>query len=116
MDQFFFHHISQPTLTRTKLSFDNEPCLFVLEISWEALSEIPVASSFGLKPSKPLVLMFCLLLTDVSEPGGLIEDVDSVAKEVVSILPFSEGWVPYLRLPCGSYNQHSFHLVLGYLF
>ena len=44
---------------------------------------------------------------DVSEPGGLIEDVDGVAKEVVSLF---KGWVPYLRLPCGSYNQHSFGL------
>ena len=35
--------------------------------------------------------MFCLLLKDVSEPGGLIEDVDGVAKEVVSLLAFSEG-------------------------
>ena len=35
--------------------------------------------------------MFCLLLTDVSEPGGLTEDVNGVAKEVVSILQFSEG-------------------------
>ena len=28
---------------------------------------------------------------DVSEPGGLIEDVDGVAKEVVFLLTFSEG-------------------------
>ena len=35
--------------------------------------------------------MFCLLLMDVSEPGGLIEDVGGVAKEVVSLLRFSEG-------------------------
>ena len=35
--------------------------------------------------------MFCLLLTDVSEPGALTEDVDGVAKEVVSLLTFSEG-------------------------
>ena len=35
--------------------------------------------------------MFCLLLNDVSEPGGSIEDVDGVAKEVVSLLTFSEG-------------------------
>ena len=28
---------------------------------------------------------------DVSEPAGLIEDVDGVAKEVVSVLTFSEG-------------------------
>ena len=60
--------------------------------------------------------MFCLLLTDVSEPGRLTEDVDSVAKEVVSLLTFSEGLgTTYLRLPCGNYNQHYFHLVLGYL-
>ena len=32
-----------------------------------------------------------LLLTDVSKPGGLIEDVDGVAKKVVSLLTFSEG-------------------------
>ena len=32
-----------------------------------------------------------LLLTDVSKPGGLIEDVDGVAKKVVSLLAFSEG-------------------------
>ena len=38
-----------------------------------------------------LILTFCLLLTDVSEPGGLIEYVDGVAKEVVSLLTFSEG-------------------------
>ena len=35
--------------------------------------------------------MFCLLLTDVSEPGGLTNDVDGVTKEVVSLLMFSEG-------------------------
>ena len=35
--------------------------------------------------------MFCLLLMDVSEPGALIEDVGGVAKEVVSLLTFSEG-------------------------
>ena len=35
--------------------------------------------------------MFCLLLTDVSEPGVLTEDADGVAKEVVSLLTFSEG-------------------------
>ena len=63
----------------------------MLELSLEALSVIPVASSLCLKPSKPLILMFCLLLTDVSEPGGLTEDVDGVAKEVVSLMTFSEG-------------------------
>ena len=57
----------------------------------EALSEITVASSLCLKPFKPLILMFCLLLKDVSEPGGLIEDVDGVTKEVVSLVTFSEG-------------------------
>ena len=57
----------------------------------EALSEIPVASSLFLKPSKPLILMVYLLLMDVSEPGGLIEDVGGVTKEVVSLLTFSEG-------------------------
>ena len=35
--------------------------------------------------------MFCLLLTDVSEPGRLIEGVHGVAKEVVPLLTFSEG-------------------------
>ena len=35
--------------------------------------------------------MFCLLLTDVSEPGVLTEDADGVAKEVVSLLTFSKG-------------------------
>ena len=28
---------------------------------------------------------------DVSEPAGLIEDVDGVANEVVSLMTFSEG-------------------------
>ena len=41
--------------------------------------------------------MFCLLLTDVSEPGGLTEDVDGVAKEVVSLLTFSEGLSTILK-------------------
>ena len=35
--------------------------------------------------------MFCLLLADVSELGGLTEGVDDVAKEKVSLLTFSEG-------------------------
>ena len=35
--------------------------------------------------------MFCLLLINVSEPGRLEEDVDGAAKEVVSLLTFSEG-------------------------
>ena len=34
--------------------------------------------------------MFGLLLTDVSESGGLTEDVDRVEKEVVSLLTLSE--------------------------
>ena len=37
--------------------------------------------------------MFCLLLTDISEPGRLIEEVHGVAKEVVTLLTFSEGLV-----------------------
>ena len=57
----------------------------------EGLSEVPVVSRLCLKPPKLPILMFCLLLTDVSEPGGLIEYVDGVAKEVVSLLTFSEG-------------------------
>ena len=35
--------------------------------------------------------MFCLLLMNVSEPGSLAEDVDGAAKEVVSLLTYSEG-------------------------
>ena len=57
----------------------------------EALSELSVASNICPKPSKPLILIFCVLLMDVSEPAGLIEDVDGVAKEVVSLITFSEG-------------------------
>ena len=57
----------------------------------EALSELSVARNICLKPSKPLILIFCVLLMDVSEPTGLIEDVDGVAKEVVSLMTFSEG-------------------------
>ena len=41
--------------------------------------------------------MFCLLLMDVSEPGGLIEDLGGVAKEVVYLLTFSEGLVTILE-------------------
>ena len=63
----------------------------VFEKSLEVPSEIPVASSLCLKLSKPLILMFCLLLMDVSEHGGLIEDVGGVVKEVVFLLTFSEG-------------------------
>ena len=61
----------------------------MLKISLEALSEIPAASSLCLKTSKLLILMFCLLLMDLSDPGHLIEDVSGVAKEVVSLLIFS---------------------------
>ena len=35
--------------------------------------------------------MFCLLLMDVSDPGGSIEDMGCVVKEMVSLLKFSEG-------------------------
>ena len=35
--------------------------------------------------------MSFLLLTDVSDLGRLIEDVDGIAKEVVSLLTFLEG-------------------------
>ena len=65
-------------------------------MSLKHISEIPPASSLFLKPSKLLMLIICLLLMDVSEPGGLIEDVGGVAKENVSVLTFSEklGTVP----------------------
>ena len=50
---------------------------------------------------------------DISEPGALIEDVGGVAKEVVSLLTFSEGLGTILETVMGGgYNQH---LVLGYL-
>ena len=69
-------------------------------MSLEHISEIPPASSLCLKPSKLLILMICLLLMDVSEPGGLIEDVGGVAKEIVSVLTFSEklGTVPEIAI------------------
>ena len=57
----------------------------------EALSELSVASNICPKPSKPLILFLCVLLMDVSEPAGLIEDVDGVANEVVYLMTFSEG-------------------------
>ena len=65
-------------------------------MSLKHISEIPPASSLCLKPSKLLMLMICLLLMNVSESGGLIEDVGGVAKENVSVLTFSEklGTVP----------------------
>ena len=57
----------------------------------ESLSEIPVSSSLCLKLAKPLILMFCSLLMDVSDPGGSKEDVGGVVKEVISLLTFSKG-------------------------
>lgn len=72
------------------MRFEEEPCLFVLEIKLEALSEINASSNLGLKPSKPLILMICSLLMDVSNPGGSTEDVGGVVKEMVSLLTLSE--------------------------
>ena len=72
------------------MRFEEEPCLFVLEIKLEALSEINASSNLGLKPSKPLILMICSLLMDVSNPGDSTEDVGGVVKEMVSLLTLSE--------------------------
>lgn len=72
------------------MRFEEEPCLFVLEIKLEALSEINASSNLGLKPSKPRILMICSLLMDVSNPGGSTEDVGGVVKEMVSLLTLSE--------------------------
>lgn len=72
------------------MRFEEEPCLFVLEIKLEALSEINASSNLGLKPSKPLILMICSLLMDVSNPGGSTEDVGGVVKEMVSLMTLSE--------------------------
>ena len=35
--------------------------------------------------------MFCLLLMDVSDPGGSTEDMGGVIKKMLSLLKFSEG-------------------------
>ena len=70
-----------------KLSFDNESCLTVIEMNLEVLCEIPVSNNFCLKPSKPLILMFCLSSDSIK--GGCI-----VMKEEVFLLTFSEELVP----------------------
>ena len=61
-----------------KLEFDNESCLLVLEVSSEALSQIPAASSLCLELSKLLILVM-----DVSEPGGVWGKISGFSSNIL---------------------------------
>ena len=103
-------------LDQGELQFDSEPCLLVIEINLQALSETPVASSLCLKLSKSLTLMFCLLLMHASEPGGLIEDLGGVVKEVVSLLRFSDGLGTILETTMRELESTFFSIAPGLFF
>ena len=60
--------------------------------------------------------MFHLLLMDISDPGGLIEDVGGVAKEVVSLSTFSEGLGTILETGMWKLQSALFSLDLGLSF